>query len=164
VTRSRLSRDYESVRISWGARSRTISYFLLASETRLIPRDHRKRGAQHGERSLRAAAKAAGRKAASEALERDKGIGGAKAAWTRAARPLKGLRFHDLRHQAITELAETGTADATLMAVAGHLSRQMMEHYSHVRMAAKRAALDRLAGGLMKPSPEDAEPRSEHVN
>ncbi|MEK7752930.1 MAG: site-specific integrase, partial [Acidobacteriota bacterium] len=67
---------------------------------------------------------------------------GWRTAWrslTRAA-GLKGFRFHDLRHQAITELAESGAPDATLMAVAGHLSRQMMEHYSHVRMAAKREA------------------------
>jgi integrase len=61
------------------------------------------------------------------------------------------LRFHDLRHQAITELAEAGATDATMMAVAGHMSREMLEHYSHVRMAAKREALDKLAGGLMKP-------------
>jgi hypothetical protein len=54
--------------------------------------------------------------------------------------------------------------DATLMAVAGHLSREMMEHYSHVRMAAKREALDKLAGGLMKPLPEDRKPASEQVN
>ena len=58
-----------------------------------------------------------------------------------------GLRFHDLRHQAITELAESGAPDATLMAVAGRLSPEMMEHYSHLRMAAKRAALDRPSGG-----------------
>lgn len=28
------------------------------------------------------------------------------------------------------------------MAIAGHLSRTMLEHYSHIRMAAKRTALD----------------------
>ena len=54
------------------------------------------------------------------------------------------LRFHDLRHQAITELSEGGASDATMMALAGHMSREMLEHYSHVRMAAKRTALDRL--------------------
>jgi integrase len=54
------------------------------------------------------------------------------------------LRFHDLRHQAITELSEAGASDATMMALAGHMSREMLEHYSHVRMAAKRDALDRL--------------------
>ena len=37
---------------------------------------------------------------------------------------LKGFRFHDLRHTAITELAEAGTPDAALMAIAGHMSRR----------------------------------------
>ena len=67
---------------------------------------------------------------------------------------LKGFRFHDLRHQAVTELAESGASDATIMAVAGHLSRQMMEHYSHVRMAAKLVALEHLECGLMGPVPQ----------
>jgi len=31
------------------------------------------------------------------------------------------------------------------MSIAGHLSRKMLEHYSHIRMAAKRAALDAIA-------------------
>ena len=35
------------------------------------------------------------------------------------------------------------------MAIAGQMTRRMMEHYSHVRMAAKRAALDKLESGLM---------------
>jgi integrase len=62
---------------------------------------------------------------------------------------LKGYRFHDLRHQAITEMAEAGAPDATIKAVAGHIDQTMMEHYSHVRMAAKRDVLEKLAGGLM---------------
>jgi hypothetical protein len=31
------------------------------------------------------------------------------------------------------------------MAIAGHVSRQMLEHYSHIRMDLKRKALDGLA-------------------
>ena len=31
------------------------------------------------------------------------------------------------------------------MAIAGHVSRKMIEHYSHIRMEAKRAALDAIA-------------------
>jgi hypothetical protein len=31
------------------------------------------------------------------------------------------------------------------MAIAGHVSRKMLEHYSHIRMEAKRAALDAIA-------------------
>ena len=73
-----------------------------------------------------------------------------RTAWRRLteAAGLKGFRFHDLRHQAITELAEAGTSDATLQALAGHLSRRMMEHYSHVRMAAKKVAVAGLGTGL----------------
>jgi len=57
---------------------------------------------------------------------------------------LAGLRFHDLRHHAITELAEHGEADLTIMSIAGHISRRMLEHYSHIRMDAKRQALESL--------------------
>jgi len=56
----------------------------------------------------------------------------------------EGLRFHDLRHQAITELAEQGVPEQTLMGIAGHVSRRMLDHYSHARLAAKRTALDGL--------------------
>jgi hypothetical protein len=31
------------------------------------------------------------------------------------------------------------------MAIAGHVSRKMIEHYSHIRLEAKRAALDAIA-------------------
>jgi hypothetical protein len=52
-------------------------------------------------------------------------------------------------------MAEAGVSDATLMAVSGHMSRRMLEHYSHVRMAAKRTGLEKLESGLMgSPSAE----------
>jgi integrase len=71
---------------------------------------------------------------------------------------LTGFRFHDLRHTAITELAEAGAADATLMAIAGHMTRKMLEYYSHVRMAAKRSAVDKLSVGLMgRPASTESE-------
>lgn len=54
-------------------------------------------------------------------------------------------RFHDLRHTCITKLAEGKASEQTNMAIAGHLSRKMLEHYSHIRMEAKRAALDAIA-------------------
>lgn len=82
----------------------------------------------------------------------------------KAEQAFRGYRFHDLRHQCITELAEGGASDHTLMALAGHLSRRMMEHYSHVRMAAKREAIDKLAAGLIAPAAEEAKPASEAVN
>jgi hypothetical protein len=49
-------------------------------------------------------------------------------------------------HHAITELAESQASDQTVMAIAGHVSPKMLAHYSHVRMDAKRKALDALSG------------------
>ena len=37
-----------------------------------------------------------------------------------------GLRFHDLRHLAITELAESKASDQTILAIAGHVSQKML--------------------------------------
>jgi integrase len=70
-----------------------------------------------------------------------------RSAWRslRKAAGIAALRFHDLRHHAITELAESQASDATIMAIAGHVSRQMLEHYSHVRLDLKRKALDGLS-------------------
>ncbi len=56
-----------------------------------------------------------------------------------------GLRFHDLRHHAITELAESQASDQTIMAIAGHVSPKMLAHYSHVRLEAKRNALEAIS-------------------
>ena len=64
-------------------------------------------------------ARKAGRDAATAVLEHGGGIGKAKPGWKRAAKGFRGLRFHDLRHQAITEIAEAAASDTTLMAVAG---------------------------------------------
>jgi integrase len=54
-------------------------------------------------------------------------------------------RIHDLRHTALTNLAESGASDSTIMALAGHLSRAMLERYSHIRMNAKRQAVESLS-------------------
>ena len=71
--------------------------------------------------------------------------------------PLAGLRFHDLRHHAVTELAESQASDSTIMAIAGHVSPKMLAHYSHVRLQAKRTALD----ALSMTRPQAAERRGE---
>jgi hypothetical protein len=57
---------------------------------------------------------------------------------------LPRLRFPDLRHTVITEPAEMGVADHALESISGHLSRRVLEHYSHIRIDAKRQALDAL--------------------
>jgi integrase len=39
---------------------------------------------------------------------------------------LPGPRFHDLRHTAITELAEMGTPDGMRKSIAGHITQRML--------------------------------------
>jgi len=68
---------------------------------------------------------------------------------------LPGLRFHDLRHTVVTRLLEAGEPAYVVESITGHLSRRMLEHYSHIRIHAKKAALDRLDGSA-KPSPKRA--------
>src|SRR5215471_1536103 len=60
-------------------------------------------------------------------------------------------RFHDLRHTFISRLAESQASGSTVMALAGHVSRAMMERYSHIRMEAKRKAVDTLNGTDCEP-------------
>jgi integrase len=58
-----------------------------------------------------------------------------------------GLRWvtpTTFRHQAITKLLEAGAPDDTVRAIAGHGSQRTLSYYSHIRIEAKKAALDRL--------------------
>lgn len=66
-------------------------------------------------------------------------------AWE-ALRKLAGVqcRLHDLRHTAATKMAEAGVPESTMLALMGHMSRAMLERYSHIRMAAKRDAVEAL--------------------
>jgi len=109
--------------------------------------EHHQKTFRSAWRSLvKAAAKSAGDKAAEQAS-----AAGADAAAARksAEKAIKGFRFHDLRHQSITEMAEAGIPDAAMQSIAGHLSKKMLDHYSHARMAAKRNAVAALGGGLI---------------
>jgi len=75
-----------------------------------------------------------------------------KVAWESARKAAKvSCRFHDLRHTFISRLAESQASDSTVMALAGHVSRAMMERYSHIRMEAKRRAVDDLSGTDFEP-------------
>ena len=79
----------------------------------------------------------------------DVGPGKPLGAWKRAwstAKKQAGVecRIHDLRHHFISALAQTQTPDARIQAINGHLSRKMLEHYSHVRLEAKRRAVEAL--------------------
>jgi hypothetical protein len=65
---------------------------------------------------------------------------------------IRPLRFHDLRHTAITDLATDQNSDETIMSLAGHIDRRMMSHYSHIRRDAKRAAIMGLSGKNPRPA------------
>lgn len=53
-------------------------------------------------------------------------------------------RFHDTRHTFVTDLAESGAGDEVIRDMAGHVSKEMRKHYSHIRTQAKRRAVDAL--------------------
>ncbi len=63
-------------------------------------------------------------------------------------------RLHDLRHTAATKMAEAGTPESTMLLIMGHMSLAMLERYSHIRMAAKREAVESLS---MRPKPAKQE-------
>ncbi len=60
-------------------------------------------------------------------------------------------RLHDLRHTAATKMAEAGIAESTMKSILGHMSQAMVERYSHIRMAAKREAVECLTLGRPNP-------------
>jgi integrase len=78
------------------------------------------------------------------------------AAWRRI-RPKAGLpnlRFHDLRHHTIAELAESRASFQTNMAIAGHVSPKMLAHYSYMRLDANRQAVEAIASRPAEPVSE----------
>jgi len=86
-----------------------------------------------------------------------------KTSWTtaKAGAKVKG-RWHDNRHTFITGLAESGeAADETIRDIAGHVSKQMLKHYSHIRMEAKRRAVEAL---VAKPTAPVQSPVPEPIN
>ena len=87
---------------------------------------------------------------------------GCKADMRDIKNPLARLRFHD--HTSITKLAESQASDQTVMSIAGHVSRQILEHYSHIRMAAKRIALESIATPLPEPGCEKLPTSTHHMH
>ncbi len=68
-------------------------------------------------------------------------------AWSHALRAARiyGLRFHDLRHQAVSRLVEGGLNDQEVAAISGHKSMQMLKRYAHLRGEDLVARLDRIS-------------------
>jgi len=75
-------------------------------------------------------------------------IGEWKKAW-RLAFEEAGVRYrwHDCRHPFISRLAENPhVSEETIKSLAGHVSKRMLERYSHIRTQAKRDAIAVLDG------------------
>ena len=46
---------------------------------------------------------------------------------------LADVRFHDLRHEAVSRFVEAGFSDQEVSAISGHRSMQMLKRYTHLR-------------------------------
>jgi integrase len=80
-------------------------------------------------------------------------MGSWRKAW-RIASKAAGVRYrpHDMRHTFISRLAENPkVSEQTIKALAGHVSRQMLERYSHIRSEAKQAAIQALEQPAIEP-------------
>jgi integrase len=80
-------------------------------------------------------------------------MGSWRKAW-RLACNAAGVRYrpHDMRHTFISRLAENpSVSEQTIKALAGHVSRQMLERYSHIRSEAKQAAIQALEQQPIEP-------------
>jgi integrase len=86
------------------------------------------------------------RKPALYDLDLTKPIGEWKSAWNVARSTAKlNYRWHDARHTFISRLAENpNVSEQTITALAGHVSKRMLERYSHIRAQAKRDAIETL--------------------
>ena len=72
----------------------------------------------------------------------------------REAAGLPWFRVYDLRHTAITRMAEAGVPIPVIMSFAGHISPRMQQHYTAISMESKRRwALAAWAGGAMPFAP-----------
>lgn len=58
---------------------------------------------------------------------------------------LREMRMYDARHTAITSLLEAGVPEQTVIDLAGHVGRDMLKTYSHIRLAAKNDAVNVIA-------------------
>ena len=91
-----------------------------------------------------------------------------KTAWrnVRAKSKVEG-RFHDTRHTFVTDLAESGAGDEVIRDMAGHVSRDMLKHYSHIRTETKRRAVEALVAKQpsigRKSEPGDGQTDSESI-
>jgi integrase len=90
---------------------------------------------------------------------------GLKKPWdeVRKAAGVPWFRIHDMRHTAITRMAEAGVPMPVIMSFSGHLTARMMAHYTQISEQAKRAAVAAVRQGSIyqaprfQPSPDSVE-------
>lgn len=72
--------------------------------------------------------------------DRPMSVWGLRKRWeeVRSAADLLWLRPYDLRHTAITRMAEAGVPIQVIQSLAGHISPRMQQHYTAISMEAKR--------------------------
>lgn len=57
------------------------------------------------------------------------------------------FKFHDLRHEAVSRLVESGLSDQEVASISGHKSMQMLRRYTHLRAEDLVAKLDNVSKG-----------------
>lgn len=61
-------------------------------------------------------------------------------------------RLHDMRHSFCTKLGEAGVPESVMLDMMGHVSRKMLQRYSHIRAQARREAIraleNRISSGV----------------
>jgi integrase len=80
-----------------------------------------------------------------------------KSSWQAALQAAKlHYRWHDLRHTFVSRVAENpAVSEQTIMSLAGHVSKSMLARYSHIRTAAKEAAIATLERETKEPRPNE---------
>jgi integrase len=83
-------------------------------------------------------------------------MSGWRSAWRtlRKAAGMPKFRYYDLRHLCVTEMLEAGIPEGVIREVVGHIDPAMTRHYSHPRLAARRAAVEALS--IVRPSQNQA--------
>jgi integrase len=57
---------------------------------------------------------------------------------------LADVRFHDLRHEAVSRFVEAGFSDQEVSAISSHKSMQMLKCYTHLRAEDLVTRLDQI--------------------
>jgi integrase len=78
----------------------------------------------------------------------------------RAATGFRSLNPHDLRHHCITRLLENDVNENTVIAIAGHVSKKMMEYYAHQRRRVKYEAVRAIEPQKKKPVKREEAPKT----